>query len=228
MLFRSKNYGQSGLEISDLFQNLGQYADDLAVIRSCYHDLFIHGPALNLLYTGSNLEGHASVGSWVLYGLGSESENLPAFMVITEGNLGRRSRKSFRSGFLPAVFQGTPVRAEGSPIMNLSPPSQIDTAEQRLMLDQISEWNRRYLESRPDDNRLAARISNYELAFRMQVAAPELIDISKEPEHIKRMYGLEESSTPEFGRICLLGRRDRKSTRLNSSHIQKSRMPSSA
>lgn len=205
--FPFKKYGKSGLEISDLFQNVGQHADDLAVIRSCYHDLFIHGPALNMLYTGSNLEGHPSVGSWVLYGLGSESQNLPAFMVITEGSLGGRSRKSFRSGFLPAVFQGTPVRAEGSPIMNLAPPSQIDTTEQRLMLDQISVWNQRYQESRVDDSRLAARISNYELAFRMQVAAPELIDISKEPEPIRRMYGLEESTTAEFGRICLLGRR---------------------
>lgn len=205
--FPFKKYGKSGLEISDLFQDVGQHADELAVIRSCYHDLFIHGPALNLLYTGSNLEGHPSVGSWILYGLGSESENLPAFMVITEGSLGGRSRKSFRSGFLPAVFQGTPVRAEGSPIMNLAPPSQIDPGEQRKMLDQINMWNKSYMDSRPDDSRLAARISNYELAFRMQTAAPELIDISKEPEHVRTMYGLDERPTAEFGRICLLGRR---------------------
>ncbi|MBM3800939.1 MAG: DUF1501 domain-containing protein [Acidimicrobiia bacterium] len=205
--FAFKRYGKSGLEMSDLFQRVGQYADDLAVIRSCYHDLFIHGPALNLLYTGSNLEGHPSVGSWVLYGLGSASDNLPAYIAITEGNLGSRSRKSFRSGFLPAVFQGTLLRAESSPIMNLSPPPQFDVAEQRMMLDQINVWNWRYQESRTDDSRLSARISNYELAFRMQAAAPELIDISKEPPHVRQMYGLDETPTAEFGRICLLGRR---------------------
>jgi len=199
--------GKSGLELSELFPNLARHADDLAVIRSCYHDSFIHGPALNLLYTGSLLVGNASMGAWVLYGLGSESDNLPAFMVMTDGSLNGRNRKSFGSGFLPAIYQGTLVRTEGSPIMNLTPPRYIAPNEQRVMLDQINKWNQEYSEGREDDSRLSARIANYELAFRMQMAAPELIDITKEPEGIRRMYGLDEESTAKFGRICLLARR---------------------
>jgi hypothetical protein len=205
--FPFHRHGKSGLEISELFQNLAQHADELAVIRSCYHDSFIHGPALNLLYTGSPLVGHPSMGAWVLYGLGSESDNLPAFIVMTDGSLGGRNRKSFGSGFLPAVYQGTLVRTEGSPIMNLSPPPSIDSGEQQILLDQINQWNQRYLESREDDTRLSARIANYELAFRMQMAAPELIDISTEPEPVRKMYGLDEEPTAKFGRICLLARR---------------------
>src|SRR5258706_10118290 len=119
------------------------------------------------------------MGAWVLYGLGSESQNLPAFMVMTDGTLSGRSRNSFGSGYLPAAYQGTLIRTGGSPIMDLDPPPQIEATEQRLILNQISQWNSRYLEDRRDDSRLAARIANYELAFRMQLAAPELMDISK-------------------------------------------------
>jgi hypothetical protein len=205
--FPFRRYGQSGLEISDLFQNLAEHADDLAVVRSCYHESFVHGPALNLLYNGSLLVGHPSVGSWVVYGLGCESDRLPAFMVMTDGSVSGRNTKSFSSGFLPAIYQGTLVRTEGSPLMNLAPPPYIDSAEQRLMLDQLKTWNAEYAEARPDDSRLAARIANYELAFRMQMAAPDLIDISREPEHIRRLYGLDDGTTAKFGRICLLGRR---------------------
>lgn len=206
--FPFKKYGKSGLEVSDLFQNLAQYADDLAVIRSCYHDSFIHGPALNLLYTGSTRVGHPSGGAWVVYGLGSESENLPAFMVLTDGSTGGRlNKKLFGSGFLPAVYQGTLVRSQGVPFENLSPPAEINQVQQRLMLDQLNQWNRHYVESRMDDTRLEARIANYELAFRMQMAAPELVDFSKEPEQIRNMYGLGEERSAKFGRNCLLARR---------------------
>jgi hypothetical protein len=198
---------QSGIEISDLFTEVSRFADDLAVIRSCYHDSFIHGPALNMLYTGSDLVGHPSVGSWVLYGLGSETDRLPAFMVMTDGGISVRSSNSYQSGFLPALYQGTLVRTEGSPIMNLAPPSQIDQDEQRMILDQLDQWNEQHLETRADDTRLAARISNYELAFRMQMAAPELIDVSKEPKQITEMYGIGKEPTEKFGRMCLLARR---------------------
>jgi hypothetical protein len=205
--FAYRRYGKAGLEISDLFQNLGQRADDLAIIRSCYHESFVHGPALNLLYNGSILVGHPSVGSWVTYGLGSESDSLPAFMVMTDGGVSGRNSKSFSSGFLPAIYQGTLVRTEGSPIMNLALPPYIASSEQRMLLDGINGWNREYAETRSDDTRLSARIANYELAFRMQMAAPEMTDISKEPEHIRRMYGIDDASTAKFGRICLLARR---------------------
>lgn len=205
--FPFKKRQQSGIEISDLFTELAQHADDLAIIRSCYHDAFIHGPALNLLYTGSILVGHPSVGSWVLYGLGSETDQLPSFIVMTDGGMSGRSSNSYQSGFLPALYQGTLVRTEGSPIMNLAPPSQVDRDDQRMILDQLNEWNREHLESRADDSRLAARISNYELAFRMQMAAPELIDISSEPRKLAEMYGIGKEPTDRFGRMCLLARR---------------------
>jgi hypothetical protein len=199
--------GASGLEISDLFENLAAHADDLAVIRSCYHDSFIHGPALNLLYNGSARVGFPSVGSWVLYGLGSESDNLPAFMVMSDGGISGRSRTSFSSGFLPAVYQGTLLAAEGAPLVNLAPPEGITRADQRVMLDQVNAWNRRHLEGREDDSRLEAQIANYELAFRMQTAAPGLVDLSGEPEHIRRLYGLDQKTTEKFGGMCLLARR---------------------
>jgi uncharacterized protein DUF1501 len=202
-----KRYGKAGLEISDLFQNVGRFADDLAIIRSCHHESFVHGAALNLLYNGSLLVGHPSAGSWVVYGLGSESDSLPAFMVMTDGGISGRNSRSFSSGFLPAIYQGTLVRTEGSPIMNLAPPPYIEPGDQRILLDNINDWNRQYAQTRSDDTRLNARISNYELAFRMQIAAPELIDISKEPEHVRRMYGIDEAANGKFGRMCLLARR---------------------
>jgi hypothetical protein len=202
-----KKYGQSGLEISDLFSNLAAHADDLAIVRSVYHDAFIHGPALNLLYTGSIRVGFPSVGSWVLYGLGSECDNLPAFMVMTDGSIGGRSRGSYSSGFLPAIYQGTVLRTEGAPLVNLSPPPEITSSDQRAILDQVASWNRRHLEGREDDSRLEAQIANYELAFRMQAAAPGLADISAEPDHVRRLYGLENKDTERFGRMCLLARR---------------------
>jgi len=205
--FPYQRYGKSGLEISDLFQNLGQHADDLAIVRSCYHESFVHGPALNLLYNGSILVGHPSIGSWVTYGLGSESDNLPAFMVMTDGGISGRSSKSFSSGFLPAIYQGTVVRTEGSPIMNLALPAYIDASEQRTLLNGINGWNREYAQARSDDSRLNARVANYELAFRMQMAAPEMTDISHEPPHIREMYGIDDTATAKFGRICLLARR---------------------
>jgi hypothetical protein len=204
--FPFKKHGDSGLEISDLFQNVARHADDLTVIRSCYHDSFIHGPALSLMHSGSVLLGHPSVGSWVVYGLGCESRDLPAYMVMTDGDL-RISSSAYSSGFLPAVYQGTFVRGEGAAIQNLAPPAQVPAAQQRLMLDQLQAWNTRHASERPADSRLEARIANYELAFRMQSAAPELIKISDEPAHIRELYGADQGPTAKFGRMCLLARR---------------------
>ncbi len=199
--------GQSGLEISDLFEQTGAHADDLALIRSCHHDAFIHGPALNLLYTGSIRVGFPSVGSWVVYGLGTECDNLPAFLVMSDGSIGGRARTSYSSGFLPAAYQGTLLRTEGSPLVNLSPASGLTAGEQRRMLDQIGEWNRRHAAERADDSRLEAQIANYELAFRMQTAAPGLVDISQESAATRALYGIDEKSTAKFGGMCLLARR---------------------
>jgi len=201
-----KRYGQSGMEISDVWQNVAQFADEMAVVRSCYHESFIHGPALSMLHSGSLRLGYPSLGAWVLYGMGSESQNLPAYMVMVDTFI-RGSKSLFGSGFLPATYQGTLVSTQGDPFDDLVPPPEMDPQSQRVVLDQLKAWNTRHLEQRPDDTTLEARISNFELAFRMQTAAPELNDLSKEPESIRKLYGLDQEPTARYGRMCLLARR---------------------
>jgi len=203
--FQFRSYGQSGIQISELFTQLASHADDLAILRSCHHGSFIHGPALGLLHSGSVRLGHPSIGAWVTYGLGCESDNLPAYMVMSDGGFRAGNTVSYGSGFLPAIYQGTVIRSEGAPIQNLTPAFQ--AADQRSILDQVQHWNRRYQEDRTDDSRLAARLANYELAFRMQMAAPDLIDISKESSAVREAYGAEKEPTAKFGRLCLLARR---------------------
>ena len=198
--------GESGLEILDLFENPGKLADDLAVIRSCYHESLVHGPAISMIHTGSLRLGNPSMGAWALYGLGSETENLPAYIVMADDYL-RNGKSVIGSGFLPAIYQGTMLSTEGEPIENLVGPPQLTRENQRAILDQLKQWNERHLAERPDDSNLAARITNYELAFRMQTATPALTDLSKEPEHVRKLYGLDEEPTARFGRICLLARR---------------------
>ncbi|MEX2113118.1 MAG: DUF1501 domain-containing protein [Pirellulales bacterium] len=198
--------GESGLEISELFPHLARMADELAVIRSCYHESFIHGPALSLMHSGNVLLGHPSVGSWVVSGLGCESDNLPAFMVMTDGVI-RGSSSAYSAGFLPAVYQGTLIGAEGVPIQNLAPPAQISHRQQRIMLDQLGRWNQQHRQARPGDSNLEARIANYELAFRMQAAAPRLVDLTEESQATREMYGVDAEPTARFGRMCLLARR---------------------
>jgi hypothetical protein len=205
-IFPFQKHGESGLEISSLFPNLARHADDLAVIRSCYHESFIHGPAITIMNSGSLLLGHPSVGSWVVYGLGCENDSLPAYIAMTDGMF-RNGAATFGSGFLPAVYQGTYLRTEGAPIQNLSRPPQLDARQQRALLDRINQWNQQHRDARPGDSRLDARIANYELAFRMQAAAPELIDISAEPASMLELYGADREPTNRFGRMCLLARR---------------------
>ena len=204
--FPFRRHGESGLEISDLFPRIAQHADQLAVIRSCYHESFIHGPALSMMHSGNLLLGHPSVGSWVVSGLGSESDNLPAFIVMTDGVI-RGSSSAYSSGFLPAVYQGTLIRAEGAPIQNLALPAELNRLQQRALLDQIGRWNQTHLAARSDDSNLAARIANYELAFRMQAAAPELIDLKQETQATLDRYGVGGGAADRFGRMCLLARR---------------------
>lgn len=203
--FAFRKYGESGLEISEIFPQLAAHADDLAVIRSCHHDSFIHGPALGLLNTGSTLLGHPTTGAWVTYGLGCETDNLPAYLVMTDGGYRAGPAVSFGSGFLPAIYQGTSVRAEGTPISNLTPGGGVKS--QRAMLDTLSRWNGRFQAERSDDSRLAAQLANYELAYRMQMAAPNLIDLSDETAETQELYGVDREPTAKFGRMCLLARR---------------------
>ena len=204
--FPFQRHGESGIEVSSLFPNLAKHADDLAVIRSCYHDSFIHGPAITYMTTGSPLLGHPSVGSWLSYGLGCESDNLPSFVALSDGGF-RGGKVMYHSGFLPAVYQGTVLRDQGTPIQNLSLPAQVSRGQQRLMIDRINTWNERHRASRPGDSRLDARIANYELAYRMQTAAPELVDISAESQAVRELYGVGKDPTDRFGKMCLLARR---------------------
>ncbi len=204
--FAFRNCGMSGLEISEIFPRLGAHADRLAVIRSCYHESFIHGPAITYMTTGSLLLGHPSIGAWVTYGLGCESQELPAYMVLSDGGF-RGGSPMYQSGFLPAVYQGTVLRDQGAPIQNLAAPPQIRGDEQRVILEQVDRWNESYAASRPGDSRLEARIANYELAYRMQLAAPNLIDLSRETRSTHSLYGADREPTARFGKMCLLARR---------------------
>src|SRR5437763_1188329 len=166
-----KKYGQSGLEVSDLFPHTSQRADDLAVIRSVYHEGFTHSQAQFLINNGWPRIGRPSLGSWVLYGLGSENQNLPGFVVLLEGGV-RSGPAVYGQGFLPAVYQGTSFRPGRNPILNLTPPKGLEPAQQRDMLTTLHKLNEEHLEARNRDSELAPRLESYELAFRMQMSAP--------------------------------------------------------
>jgi len=201
--FPFKRYGQSGIEVSSLFPNVAAHADDLAVVRSCHHEAFIHSTALHLVNTGSLRIGFPSLGSWILYGLGSESRNLPSYVVMDSGPI-KAGTGVYGSGFLPAVYQGTTLRSKGSPLLNLKPPEAID---QGRVLDALSWFNENHRETRRDNSELSARIAAYELAFRMQTEAPGVTDLSRESPAAREMYGLNDDNTRAFGAKCLLARR---------------------
>ena len=199
-------HGQSGIEVSDLFPNVARYVDDMALIRSCHHEAFVHGMALNLMNTGSARMGFPSMGSWIVYGLGSESQNLPAYMVMLEGGT-KAGPPVYGSGFLPATYQGTVLRDKGEPFLNIRPPAGMSEDEQRHLLANVKWFDEQHLAARSDDSNLAARIAAYELAFRMQAKAPELVDLSKEGGETRALYGIDEEPTRGFGTKCLLARR---------------------
>lgn len=201
-----KKYGQSGIEVSDLYPHIASCIDDIAVIRSCYTDSFVHAPAMYQMTSGRVLAAHPSVGSWVTYGLGSESENLPAYCVLTQPEgLPEGGAPMWGAGYLPAVYQGTQLRNGKTPILHLAPPKEIGDRQQRRMLDFLREMNEMNL--RDDDSELSARIASYELAYRMQQHAPEAVDVSRESAATKKLYGLDTKPTREFGTRCLLARR---------------------
>jgi hypothetical protein len=201
-----KKRGQSGIEISDLFEHTAQFADDLAVVRSCYHDGFTHVIGQTWMNTGWGRVGRPSMGSWVVYGLGSESEELPAFMVMLDGGI-KSGSPAYGSGFLPAMYQGTVLRTEGSPILNVKRPEEIGPGQQRKMLDLLHTYNSQYSQTRADDSELAARMASYELAFKMQTSVSGLADLSRETAATRKLYGLDDAVTAEFGTQCLMARR---------------------
>lgn len=199
-------HGESGQEISELLPHLQTVADELAVVRSMHTDQFNHAPAQLLLYTGAPRIGRPSMGSWLTYGLGSENENLPAFVVLVSGNKVPSAGKSvWGSGFLPTVHQGVQCRSGGDPILYLSDPPGMDREVRRRSLDAINDLNEMQYD-RELDPETRTRIAQYELAFRMQMSVPEAVDIAGEPAAIRDMYGAEPGAT-SFANNCLLARR---------------------
>src|SRR5262249_34890198 len=172
-------YGQSGIEVSDLFPHMRQRVDDIAVVRSCYHEGFTHSQAQFLINNGWPRIGRPSLGSWILYGLGTENQNLPGFVVLLEGGV-RSGPGVYGNGFLPAVYQGTSFRPGRNPILNLTPPKGMTSDQQKDLLATLRSLDEEHLEARNRDSELSARLESYELAFRMQIAAPEATDVSGE------------------------------------------------
>jgi hypothetical protein len=199
-------HGQCGMEVSELFPNVARMVDDICFVRSFYTESVVHAPAMYQVHTGRILMGFPSMGSWVTYGLGSESENLPAYVVMPQPEgTPEGGTPCWSSAFLPAVYQGTVFRPGPKPILHLQPPEGVSAERQRKTLDLLQKMND--LDTLDSDQEMAARISSYELAFRMQSHAPETVDLSKEPEATREAYGLNQKHTADFGTRCLLARR---------------------
>jgi hypothetical protein len=204
-----RQYGQGGLWVSDWLPEIATCADDLVVIRSCWSDGLNHVGGVCQMNTGSTLAGRPSLGSWVSYGLGTENENLPAYVVIQdnrEANVAGGPR-NWGAGFMPAGYQGIRLQSGAEPIPNLATPAEVGEARQRGKLDFLDRLNRRHAASRPDQTELDARIKSYELAFRMQAEAPEAVNLAAESRETRALYGLDDKATEVFGRNCLLARR---------------------
>ena len=200
--------GESGLLVSDYFPNVREHADKLAVIKSCHTDSHAHGSALVALNTGSTFIGRPSLGSWCVYGLGTENENLPGYVVMLDKRGGPISgQPNYSAGFMPSTFEGTLFRPVGNPILNLHGPEHIDRAAQREQLDLLAALNESHKQTRPGGIELAARVASYELAFRMQAEAPDAVDLTNETPATLDAYGVGRQPTDEFGRNCLIARR---------------------
>jgi hypothetical protein len=203
-----KRYGQSGKWVSDLFPHIGGCVDDIAFLHSLTADSPIHGSAMLQMNTGKILSGSPCLGSWVNYGLGSASENLPGFAVMLDPIGGPISgAKNWASGYMPATYQGTVLRSAGDPILDLQRPTGMGAGTQRRVLDALRDFNADHAAQHPENSNLAARIASYELAFNMQRHAPEAVDLTRETAATRRLYGLDDPRTEEFGRRCLLARR---------------------
>lgn len=207
--FSSRKVGQNGIEMSDQWQHLAdpEVADELCNYRGCQAESLNHPEALFHMNTGSRLGGDPALGSWTTYGLGSENKNLPGYVVMTELALPQGGSRNWSNGFLPAHFQGTRLRPEGSPILDLQAQPFKSRKHQRQALDELAFLNQQHADLHPEHADLASRMESYELAYRMQMSVPDVIDIESEPEHIREMYGLEETETAAFGRQCLMARR---------------------
>lgn len=205
---RFRPRGQSGLEVSDYLPHIAECADDICVVRSLHGNSVNHPQSVYQMNTGSILMGHPSVGSWISYGLGTENQDLPAFVVLPDPGGGLKGGPvAWGSGYLPATYQGITVRSGASPILDLKAHGGISSEQQNQNLQLIQTLNEQHLRTRDLDDQLSARIRAYELAYRMQARAPELVDLSAETEETLSMYGADEKDSREFGLRCLMARR---------------------
>ena len=202
-----KQYGQSGAWVSDWYKNVGEHVDDLAIIRSCWADGINHVGSVCQMNTGSVLAGRPSLGAWSTYGLGTANKNLPSFVVLTDDQDPLGGANNWNSGFLPALYQGTQFRRGETPILDLKPPAGISDRQQRNELGLLRKLNEIWSADKQDDTELDARIRSYELAYQMQSAGAEAVDLTKESDATRKLYGMDEAATSVFGTNCLLARR---------------------
>ncbi len=206
--WKFKQYGECGKWVSDLFPHLATCVDDIAFVHSMTADSPIHGSAMLMMNSGKILSGSPCMGSWINYGLGTVNENLPGFVVMLDPRGGPISgAKNWSSGYMPATYQATVMRSSGTPILDLAPSGGLTRPMQRRLLDALRDYNEEHLASRGDNHDLAARIASYELAYKMQSAAPEAVDLSQETAQTKALYGLDDPTAGPFARQCLLARR---------------------
>lgn len=203
-----KQYGECGQWVSELFPHLATCVDDIAFLHSMTADSPIHGSAMLMMNSGKILSGSPCLGSWINYGLGSENENLPGFVVMLDPRGGPISgAKNWSSGYMSAAYQATVMRSQGRPILDLAPPPGVTRSTQRRLLDTLRGYNEKHQQLRRDNSNLAARIASYELAYKMQQHAPEAVDLEQESGDTHKLYGLDDGKTEKFGRQCLLARR---------------------
>ena len=202
-----KQYGQSGMWVSDWYANVGEHVDDLTVIRSCWADGLNHVGSVCQMNTGSILAGRPSMGAWVTYGLGAANKNLPTFVVLSDGRDPLGGGANWNSGFLPALYQGTRFRTGDTPILDLKPPAGVSDQQQRNQLGLLQKMNQLWAADKSDDTELDARIRSFELAYQMQSAASEAVDLSKETDATKAMYGMDNPASAVFGTNCLMARK---------------------
>jgi hypothetical protein len=205
--FEFQQHGQSGAWMSKPWQHLAGVADDLCFYRGCQVDSVNHPTAMYQMNCGNRFGGDPALGAWVTYGLGSPNQDLPGFVVLPEISYPQGGSANWSNGYLPASFQGTPLRPKGSPILDLRPPPGITPEHQRANLDLLNQLNKKHVQDHPWHDELRARMENYELAFRMQMQVPEMVDLEKEDLKTKEMYGIGQNATDAFGRKCLLARK---------------------
>jgi len=204
--YKFAKHGQCGMELSELLPHTAALADDLCLIRTLQTEAVNHAPAQIMMNTGSQQFGRPSFGAWTLYGLGNEGQDLPGYVVLTSAKGTSGGASNYGSGFLPTKFSGVPLRSTGDAVLYLSNPKGIDQAAQRASLDALTELNQLALDDTRDPE-IATRIQSYEMAYRLQTSAPELMDLSQEPQHVLDMYGIKDINTPSYARNCLLARR---------------------